>query len=99
LLAAALLTISLDGWLLLRLWRRRDRWRHRSWGRLLLSSSANLLPLVVLLALPYLIWPLLGRFAGYDLLFSTQPDVLLWLTIIAGSGVVRVAIKLWPKIA
>lgn len=98
LLAAVLITVSLDGWLLVHLWRHRDRWRYRSWGRLLLSSGSNLIPLVGLLALPYLIWPLLGRFASYDLLFIAQPDVLLWVTIIAGLGLIQAGIKLWLKV-
>jgi hypothetical protein len=98
LLAAMLITVSLDGWLLIRLWRHRDRWRHHSWGRLIASSSINLIPLVVLLALPYLIWPLLGRFASYDLLFIAQPDILLWLTTIAGVGLIQAGIKLWLKV-
>jgi hypothetical protein len=89
--AVMLITVSLDGWLVVRLW------RHRSWWWLVVSSSSNLIPLVILLALPYLIWPLLGRFASYDLLFIAQPDVMLWLTIIAGFGLIQADIKLWLK--
>ncbi len=94
LLAVVVITALAHLWGVRRLWRRRAHWRGRSWWRVALSSVVDLLPLGLLLALPYLVWPLLGRVATYQQLLYAIPDLLLLVLIAAISGMLRVVIRL-----
>jgi CubicO group peptidase (beta-lactamase class C family) len=94
-LAVALVTLALESWGIVRLWRHRNRWGQRPTWRLLVMGIIHLLPLAFLLALPYLVWLMVGRFAGYGVLFVLQPDIMLWLTAVAGMHIVQLGVKVW----
>lgn len=93
LLAVVSLTVLAQLWGLWRLWRRRADWRGYSWWRVGLHTALDLLPLALLLLLPYLVWPLLDRVATYQQLLYAIPDLLLLVLIAALFGVLRVLIR------
>ncbi len=79
------------------------RWRRKSrtvpkW-QLALGIGWTFFPAIVLLAMPWLLGMVNDRVFGYDKLFRSMLDVMLWLSLCAGFGLINGTVRLfyWVK--
>ncbi|MBD2408908.1 beta-lactamase family protein [Leptolyngbya sp. FACHB-402] len=73
-------------------WKRKTRATSR-W-QILLDIAWMFFPLVVILAMPWLVGMMSDRIFNYQQLFRAMPDVMLWLGLCAGLGSINGTIRL-----
>jgi CubicO group peptidase (beta-lactamase class C family) len=91
-LTAIGVTLAIRSLLYLPQWKRKlhatPKWQ------ILLGIAWMFFPLVVVLAMPWLVGMMSDRIFNYIQLFRTMPDVMLWLSLCAGLGFINGTIRL-----